>query len=191
MPVHWNAAMISPVEDLDGAPLLRKEVVLDQGHGDVTDARLHVSALGVFEATLNGTPVGPDVLSPGWSSYEWRIRYRTYDVTALLRPRSVLGVSLGNGWYRGRLGWTGSGAVCGDRLGVIAQLEITYADGHRQVVVSDDSWTAGPSPVVANDMYDGQITDARRVAPTWCEPGAALDGWVGVEPLEFDTGLLT
>ena len=47
------------------------------------------------------------MLSPGWSSYEWRLRYRSYDVTALLRETSVLGLSLGNGWYRGRLGWTG------------------------------------------------------------------------------------
>ncbi len=84
MPVHWTAAMISPVEDLDGAPLLRTDVVLDKGHGDVTDARLHVSALGVFEVALNGTAVAEDVLSPGWSSYEWRLRYRSYDVAHLL-----------------------------------------------------------------------------------------------------------
>ena len=54
MSVHWNAAMISPVEDLDGAPLLRTEVDLDPGHGDVTDARLHVSALGVFKGSSLG-----------------------------------------------------------------------------------------------------------------------------------------
>src|SRR4051812_49959138 len=145
MPVHWNAAMISPVEDLDGAPLLRKEVVLDQGHGDVTDARLHVSALGVFEATLNGTPVSDDVLSPGWSSYEWRIRYRTYDIAAQLRDSNVLGVTLGNGWYRGRLTWSGRRALYGDRLGVIGQLEVTFEDGHRQGGVTHETWTAGPS----------------------------------------------
>ena len=145
MPVQWTAAMISPVEDLDGAPLLRTEVGLDEGHGDVTEAQLHVSALGVFEATLNGTAVSDDVLSPGWSSYEWRLRYRSYDVGALLEDRTVLGLALGNGWYRGRLTWSGKRALYGDRLGAIAQLEITFADGHRQVVVTDDSWAAGPS----------------------------------------------
>src|SRR4051794_16284191 len=191
MPVHWNAAMISPVEDLDGAPLLRKEVVLDQGHGDVTDARLHVSALGVFEATLNGTPVSDDVLSPGWSSYEWRIRYRTYDIAAQLRDSNVLGVALGNGWYRGRLTWSGRRALYGDRLGVIGQLEVTFEDGHRQVVGTDESWTAGPSAVVANDIYDGQTIDARRRDDSWTRPGATPNGWAGVEVLDFDTSLLT
>jgi len=191
MSLHWAASMISPAEDFDGAPLLRKEIALDSSHGKVRSAELHISSLGVFEASMNGTPVGDDVLSPGWSSYEWRIRYRTYDVAHLLQAPSVLGVSLGNGWFRGRLTWSGGSALYGDRLGVIAQLEITYANGHRQVVVTDDTWTAGPSPVLANDLYDGQTTDARRFDDTWTKHGAALDGWVGVEALEFDTRLLT
>ena len=203
MPVQWTATMISPVEDLDGAPLLRKEVVLDQGHGDVTDARLHVSALGVFEATLNGAPVSDDVLSPGWSSYEWRIRYRSYDVATLLggldkldRPKLdrpepvVVGIALGNGWYRGRLTWSGKRALYGERLGAIAQLEVTFADGHRQVIGTDESWTAGPSAVVANDIYDGQTIDARRRDEAWTRPGATPEGWVGVEAVDFDTSKL-
>jgi alpha-L-rhamnosidase len=112
--VQWNAAMISPVDDHDGAPLLRTEVTLDEGHGEVTDARLHVSSLGVHEVTVDGSPVADDVLSPGWSSYEWRIRYRSHDVTPLLAGRSapvVLGILLGNGWYRGRLTWSGQRAL--------------------------------------------------------------------------------
>src|SRR4051794_22232881 len=144
MPVHWTAAMISPIEDLDGAPLLRKEVVLDEGHGDVTDARLHMSALGVFEATLNGTAVSEDVLSPGWSSYEWRIRYRTYDVASQLRDSNVLGVALGNGWYRGRLTWSGRRALYGDRLGGIGQLEGAFEDGDQQGGGTDQTRAAGP-----------------------------------------------
>jgi alpha-L-rhamnosidase len=190
MPVQWTAAMISPLEDLDGAPLLRTEVVLDEGHGEVTDARLHVSALGVFEATLNGIAVADDVLSPGWSSYEWRLRYRSYDVGHLLADHSVLGLALGNGWYRGRLTWSGQRALYGDRLGAIAQLEVTFADGHRQVVVTDDSWTAGPSDVVADDLYDGQTVDARRRDDSWTRPGATPAGFGAVEALDFDTSLL-
>ena len=105
-PVAWTASMISPIDDFDGAPILRRELDLDVGHGDVASAVLHVSSLGIFEASLNGEPVDDDVLSPGWSSYEWRLRYRSYDVTALVRPHTVIEVALGNGWYRGRLGWT-------------------------------------------------------------------------------------
>src|ERR1700729_2722761 len=124
--------MISPVDDFAGAPLLRAE--------------LAVSSLGVFEAYLNGRAVGHDVLSPGWSSYEWRLRYRTYDVTNLLRPATGLGISLGNGWSRGRLGGNGNRAFYGDRLAVIAQLELTFADGHRQRGSTTQAGAGGAAP---------------------------------------------
>ena len=188
---EWSAAMISPADDFAGAPLLRTEFALAQGHGAVLSAELAVSSLGVFEAYLNGRAAGHDVLSPGWSSYEWRLRYRTYDVTDLLQPTTVLGISLGNGWSRGRLGWNGNRAFYGDRLAVIAQLEVAYADGHRQLVITDETWLAGPSATLANDLYDGQTIDARLVDDTWLRPGAALPGWGSVETLEFDTSRLT
>ena len=178
--------MISPAEELTGAPLLRRELALDPGHGEVMSAWLHASSLGVFEAFVDGVPAGPDVLSPGWSSYEWRLRYRSYDVTALLHETSVLGFSLGNGWYRGRLGWTGGRAFYGDRLGLVAQLEIEFADGHRQVVVTDESWASGPSETLEDDLYDGQTIDARLRDDAWLRPGPAPEGWVGVEVLQYD-----
>jgi alpha-L-rhamnosidase len=188
---QWSAAMISPADDFAGAPLLRTEFALAPGHGAVLSAELAVSSLGVFEAYLNGRAAGPDVLSPGWSSYEWRLRYRAYDVKDLLRPTTVLGISLGNGWSRGRLGWNGNRAFYGDRLAVTAQLEVAYADGHRQLVITDEAWLAGPSATLANDLYDGQTIDARLADATWLRPGAALPGWGGVETLDFDTSRLT
>ena len=136
---------ISSDDDFDGAPLLRGEFVLDEGHGPLVRATLHATAHGIFEAFLNGRPVSDDVLSPGWSSYEWRLRYRSYDVTSLIQPTSVLGMALGNGWFRGRLGWSGHGAFYGDELAALAQLEIEFSDGYLQTIVTDQSWTAGPS----------------------------------------------
>jgi alpha-L-rhamnosidase len=188
--VIWQASMISPAEELAGAPLLRREVTLDDGHGEVASASLHVSSLGIFEAFVDGVPVADDVLSPGWSSYEWRLRYRTYDVAALLHETSVLGFSLGNGWYRGRLGWTGGRAYYGDRLGLIAQLEIVFADGHRQLVVTDEAWAAGASETLENDLYDGQTIDARLRDDTWLRPGPTPAGWLGVDVLDFDLARL-
>ena len=102
---EWTAILISPDDDFDGAPLLRREFVLEDGHGPVRRATLHATAHGVFEAYVNGQPVSDDVLSPGWSSYEWRLRYRSYDVTALVHRTHRARIALGNGWYRGRLGW--------------------------------------------------------------------------------------
>ena len=88
----------------------------------------------------------------------------------------MLGFALGNGWFRGRLGWGGFRNLYGDELGAFAQLEIEFADGHRQTVVTDQSWTAGPSAVTANDLYDGQTIDARRFSDDWLRPGFAGDG---------------
>ena len=171
MSLTWSALPICPNEDFDGAPLLRTEFALQEGHGPVARATLHATAHGIFEAYLNGQPVSDDVLSPGWSSYEWRLRYRSYDVTSLLQPTSVLGIALGNGWFRGRLGWGGGRAYYGEELAALAQLEIEFSDGYVQSVVTDETWTAGPSAVVSNDLYDGQTIDARRYSVAWLEPG--------------------
>ena len=126
---EWSAAMISPDQDFDGAPLLRRQFDLDQDHGPVSSAILHATAQGLLEAYLNGSSVSDEVFTPGWTSYEWRLRYRSWDVTSLLQPRSVLGIALGNGWFRGRLGWQGGRNLYGSELGAFAQLEIQFADG--------------------------------------------------------------
>jgi alpha-L-rhamnosidase len=191
MSLTWSAVPITPNEDFDGAPLLRTEFGLEKGHGTITRATLHATAHGVFEAYLNGNPISDDVLSPGWSSYEWRLRYRSYDVTALLQPTSVLGIALGNGWFRGQLGWSGGSAHYGNELAALAQLEIEFSDNYVQTVVTDESWTAGPSAVVFNDLYDGQTIDARRYSDAWLERGFSDEAWTGVHPAELDFSTLT
>jgi alpha-L-rhamnosidase len=181
--VTWTAQMITSAVDLV-APLFRRSVELEPGHGEVGSAVLHVSSLGVHECFVDGVPVSPEVLSPGWSAYEWRLRYRSHDVTSLLRHGSELTVALGNGWWRGRLGFLGGRALYGDRLGLIAQLHTTFQDGHEQVVVTDPSWSVGPSDTIADDLYDGQTIDARRRHRDWMPQELAA------APLEFDTSTL-
>ncbi|GAA3618155.1 family 78 glycoside hydrolase catalytic domain [Microlunatus ginsengisoli] len=188
----WSAQLIAPVIDHD-APLLRTEFSLDDGHGELASARWLVSAQGVFEAYLGGVPVSADVLSPGWSSYEWRIRYRDYDVTDALAAVDgpvVLGLALGSGWSHGRLTWKSLRNVYADDVAAIAQLEITFADGHMQTVITDQNWTAGPSAVVENDIYDGETIDARLASDAWLAPGFSGEGWDGVRPVDFDTAKL-
>ena len=194
----WSAVLVSPDADFDGAPLLRTEVLLDQGHGPVVRADLRATAHGVFEAFLGGRPVDDSVLSPGWSSYEWRLRYVERDVTGLLLQAAgpeqdqpvVLGVALGNGWYRGRLGWSGGRAYYGDELGALVQLDITFDDGHVQRAGTDEGWTAGPSAVTANDLYDGQTIDARRRDCSWLQPGHSDPAWTGVHGGDRDLATL-
>ncbi|WP_431279933.1 family 78 glycoside hydrolase catalytic domain [Leifsonia poae] len=189
--MNWQARMIAADQDFDGAPLLRTEFALEDGHGAVASARLLLSAHGVVEGWINGKPVSDAVLTPGWSSYEWRLRYVAYDVTDLLESTTVVGLALGKGWFGGRLGWSGKGSFYGDTLGAFAQLEITFADGATQVVGTDESWTAGPSAVLANDLYDGETIDARKRDDAWLAAGFAGSGWGGVHAVEFDTAELT
>ena len=166
---------------------------MQEGHGPVARATLHATAHGIFEAYLNGQPVSDDVLSPGWSSYEWRLRYRSYDVTSLLRAeRRFSGSRSGNGWFRGRLGWSGGSGLYGDELAALAQLEIEFADGHVQIVVTDESWTAGPSAVVVQRPL--RRPDHRRPTLLGCLVAAGISpmtAWTGVHPIDFDFSRLT
>lgn len=189
--MNWQARMIAADDDFDGAPLLRTEFALEDGHGAVTGANLTLTAHGVVEGWINGHRVSDALLTPGWSSYEWRLRYVTYDVTELVDTTSVIGLALGKGWFGGRLGWSGRGSFYGDTLAAFAQLEITFEDGATQLIVTDESWTAGPSAVLASDLYDGETIDARKRDDRWSTVGFTADGWTGVHGVDFDTAELT
>ena len=189
--MNWSAQMIAADNDFGGAPLFRKQISISRDHGEITQATLTVSALGIVEPWINCVRVSDDLLTPGWSSYEWRLRYATYDVQHLMGPTTVIGLALGNGWYRGRLGWSGQSAIYGDELGVIAQLDVTFADGTTQTIVTDDTWAAGPSATTANDLYDGQTIDARLYSDAWLQPEFPADGWSGVHRLDFNRDILT
>jgi len=139
--------------------------------GPIAKARLYATALGVYEASINGRRVSDDLLAPGWTDYTMRVMVQTYDVTPLLTPgRNAIGAVLGDGWYAGRLGWMGL-AQYGPRPAFTAQLEITYADGSTAVIPSDASWRAGPGKIVGSDAQWGEVLDARKAAPGWNTPG--------------------
>ncbi|MBO3746141.1 glycoside hydrolase family 78 protein [Streptosporangiaceae bacterium NEAU-GS5] len=170
-PADWRAAAAAPPLELLGPPdgpavLLRREFTAETA---IAKARLYVTAHGLYEIELNGTVVGDDVLAPGWTSYAHRLRYRTHDVTKLLREGgNVIGATLADGWYRGRIGFAGGRtAVYGDRIALIAQLEITYAGGATDLIVTDGSWRCARGPIVATSLYDGEKHDARLDDPTW------------------------
>ncbi len=182
--------MIAPENPTEAAPLLRREFTLDAGHGPVERATLRTSALGLVEAWVNGIPTSDELLAPGWTSYEWRVRLIEHDVTAAVAERTVIGLRLGNGWYRGWLGFTGQRAVYGDERAGFAELEILFADGHVQTVVTDESWRASTGEVLADDLYNGETIDARLGDTTWLRPGFDDTGWDAVHTVEFDASRL-
>lgn len=190
----WHARFITADREEDvtqpqPAPIFRHEFDARPG---VARARLYATALGVYEAEINGKVVGDHVLDPGWTSYHHRLRYQTFDVTDLIREgRNAIGAFVGDGWYRGRLGWGGGRRnVYGDRLALLAQLEIEYADGTTDRIVSDDSWRAATGPILTSDLYDGEVYDARRERPGWSEPGYDARAWTGVGLVDRDLATL-
>jgi len=190
----WTARLVTPNWDEDTTwsgpcPLFRCEFAV---RSSIAQARLYVTALGVYEARLNGVIVGDHVLAPGWTSYTHRVRYQTFDVTDLLKEgRNALGALLGDGWYRGRLGFGGGRRnIYGDRLALLAQLEIIYTDGMTERVVTDESWRSTTGPILASDLYDGETYDARLERPGWSVPGYDEQDWAGVRLLERDLATL-
>lgn len=174
-PDDWTARFVTPREiGAVGAPapILSGSIDLPE---QIVQARLYATAHGVYLPELNGQRVGDEQLAPGWTAYRHRLRYQTHDVTDLVRPgANQLDFLLGNGWYRGRLGFNGERALYGERLAVLAQLEVTTPDGTVHVLATDGTWTARESQIVADDLYDGQRIDLTRT-PTAPTPVDVLD----------------
>ena len=154
-----TAQAITTTADRGRAPLLARTFTLDEGHGTPTRATLSATAHGIYEARLNGRPVSPALFTPGWTAYEWRLQVNQFDVTALLNTTNHLEILLGNGWWRGDFGFAAAHANYGDQLALLASLSIEFADGHVQRVDTDRQWTAIASPVVENNIYNGETID--------------------------------
>ncbi|MGV2984719.1 family 78 glycoside hydrolase catalytic domain, partial [Microbacterium sp. AGC85] len=194
-PSDWIAGPIgaiweqNPMTDDRKPALVRREFTARSG---LVRARLYATAHGLYQAEINGHRVGDDVLSPGWTVYRERLRYYTYDVTDLLADGpNAIGAWLGDGWYRGRLGWRGGFRnVFGDDQSFLAQLELSYADGTREIVATDTTWRARRSPVIASGLYDGEDYDAREEQRDWSCPGFDDEGWERVQLRRRDPATL-
>jgi Alpha-L-rhamnosidase N-terminal domain./Bacterial alpha-L-rhamnosidase. len=170
------------------SPLLRHEFNLDDAP---IRAQVHVSSLGIHEVRINGQRVGDHLLSPGWTSYHHRLLADTHDVRALLRPgRNVVAAVLGDGWYRGRLGFETGEDRCryGDELALILQLEAELPDGRAVLVTSSEEWRAATGEIQAADLYDGAIVDLRQARTGWDRPGYDDSSWepAAVVPLNLE-----
>lgn len=161
--MKWKAKWLAPAEDMGSkVPLFRKHFPLPSR---VKKAVLYITALGVYEARINGARVGSFILAPGWSAYPKRLQYQCYDVSELLKETNDIHVLVGSGWYRGRMPGWGVPSPYMDALranppAMLAQLEITYEDGSSEIIVSDESWTVSENQVRFSDIYDGEICDA-------------------------------
>ncbi len=156
MQEDWAAQWIGVPEGCDYHPILFTDF---ESRSEVIRGRLYISGVGLYEASINGEKVGCDVLAPFFNDYHAAIQAQTYDVTDLLQADNTIEIMLGNGWYKGRLGYDGDAAIYGKQFAAIAELHLEYADGSEQIVLTDESWKVKPSDITASDIYDGETID--------------------------------
>jgi alpha-L-rhamnosidase len=158
------------------ATLLRRDFMLAK---PVARARLYATALGVYEASLNGRRVGEDHLAPEPSQYDQRILYQVHDVTGLLQQgANTLGAEVSDGWYAGPSSFLTIAYLYGPApRRLCAQLEIDYADGSREVIATGPDWRSAAGPVRSANIFDGERHDAREELPGWNRPGFDAARW--------------
>ena len=184
------------------APLLRKSFIINK---KVESARAYVTGLGFFELYVNGRKVSEDVLVPNLTLYgkrpslennyiavpdnfsEYRVMYLSYDITEMLkRGENVIGAIPGNGFYNVNSRWMES--FGSPRF--IGQIYITYADGTEDIIVSDRTWKVSKSPIVIDQIYDGEHYDARLEQPGWCNAGFDDSKWEQAAPRKAPEGMM-
>ena len=189
----WKAGWITfntekPIKGSKPAQYFRKEFSILK---KIQSARVYVTVHGLYELHLNGNKVSSDLFTPGWTSYNKRLQYQTYDITNLLKKDNAIGVVLGDGWFRGNLGFSKQNSYYGKDLALLLQLQITYEDGTCQSVCSDDTWNVTPNgPIIESDIYNGEFYDARLELSGWDRPGYAMSKWSKATPFNQSKEIL-
>ncbi|KAI0904860.1 extracellular glycosyl hydrolase family 78 protein [Ustulina deusta] len=175
-------------------PILLRKKFSFAGHHHITSARLYITAYGLYEAFINGHRIGDAVLAPGWQSYNHRLVYDTYDVTSLLKnSANAIGIQVGEGWYAGRIGFDISRNIWGDTLGAFALLVVTKADGSRETIPTDLTWSSSTGAITTSEIYDGEYYDSANDQPGWTTPNfrpPETAKWIGVKALTSPLGRL-
>ena len=174
-PAHWSIGLLSPsdwqaewigmqVDSIPGddsmppgppVPYIRKGFSLDK---PVKRATVYVTARGIYDLYLNGSRVSDEVFSPGWTDYNIRIQYSTYDVTNQLQQgENAIGALVADGWYSGYIGWSKRRTHYGYQNSLLCQLEIEYTDGTTDKILSDSQWRCRESDIVSSDFLNGEI----------------------------------
>ena len=188
----WTASWIGDGRDKDvaAAPMFRREFTLRRG---IRAAYLYYSAAAYGVTWINGKRVGDSVIDPGYTDYSKRSLYTVSDVTALVRPGdNAVGTVLGNGFFneiQPVATWDFDEAHWRGRARMICQLHVLYEDGSEDVIASDPSWrTCADGPWVSNNIYSGDVYDARKEIPGWTSPGFDDSAWAPAEEVRlFDT----
>ena len=158
----------------------------------IASASIHLSACGLYRAFINGLPVTEQVFLPGFTDYRYRLQYQTFDVGHhLSKGENVIGVVLGDGWYRGKQGLLDLQNVYGDKIKLLAYLTIQYTDGTTGFLHTDPSWKATQQgPLRMSDLKDGASYDATLEMQGWQFPGFDDTDWHAVLPSSYAGALI-
>jgi alpha-L-rhamnosidase len=178
----WDAAVPSGADvqsdprPPEPAMLLRTEFRADR---PVVAARLYATALGAYDARVNGKPASDAILAPEISVARTHVPYQVYDVTELIQlGANTLGATVGDGWYASAFGWRIERYGFGPApRRFCAQLRLDYADGASEWVTTGPHWRIAPSAITSSEIYDGETRDARLEQPGWDCPGFDTSGW--------------
>lgn len=183
-PSNWQAQWISDNENTDTprAPMLRKTFEISDNK-QIEKARLYISAAGYYDVSINGNPIDTSVfLAPGYTHYDKRNLYNTYDVTPLVQSgKNVITSILGNGFYNAFAPvatWSFEQARWRNRASMIGELHITYTDNTKDIIVSDSTWKVSSSgPYVQNNIYSGDTYDTNKEIAGWDKPTFDDSSW--------------
>lgn len=160
----------SPKSMGDVCPVFKKVWTIGK---KIERADLYLTALGVYEAQLNGTRISDYVLAPGWTAYQKRLQYQQYDITEMLEADNELTVTVGKGWFSSPMpGWLGTedkAKRAAQPRGILGEIHILYEDGKSEILETDASWLCGESPVRFSEIYDGEFFNAGFDTADWSE----------------------
>ena len=184
----WSARWIeSEIPLIPGVsnpcPYFRKEFNISK---KVKSARVYITSLGLYQAYLNGSKIGNDLFTPGWTSYDKRIQYQTYDVTDQIEQgNNALGAILGDGWYKGNISHRTDSFKNNTKLALLVQMNIEFTDGKKISIISDQNWKTSTGPIKMSDIYNGETYDARAELTGWNTPGYDESNWMGVDTKNY------
>jgi len=165
-----------PAENL---PVFRKDFTPDASK-EIKSARIYAAARGVYELSLNGEKVGDQYLAPGWTNYNNRIQYQTYNVTDQVKSGSnAFGAMIAPGWYSGTVASFGTN-IYGQTPSLIAQLRIDYTNGDTEWVNTNNTWKSTSGPLKSSDIINGEAFDANAIAADWNRTSSSTSGWAHV-----------
>jgi len=154
-------------------------------------AFLNSTALGVYRLHLNGSRIGDIAMAPGWTEYNSRLLYQSYDVTSLLcEGVNVVGAMVGPGWYKGDIGFQGKRNNYGQQTAFAMQLTILYEDGSTETISTDENWRASDGPVTYSEIYHGETYDARKEPINWTRSEFDVSGWRDVSTLAANPAIV-